>query len=203
MKTKIRIFASMLVLAGITVFGTAEVQAQTPQSDNAIVVGRAEVVAQVDVTHQADLRFGMVTPGVVKVIGNNGAILLGTAGASTALAGGLTEGAGQFRVTKGLNTQVTLALTLPTVLSGPLTATMPISFTNEGAAALARLNVGATDAPWSLVGNSPSLTVSNATHAAFFAANSFDVFIGGRVSPVAGQVAGTYVGDITLTATYN
>ncbi|HRZ48385.1 MAG TPA: DUF4402 domain-containing protein [Bacteroidales bacterium] len=190
---------SMKFLAALAImmgFGfSAMAQAQ---SDNDNIAAKAEVVAQVNVTKVLDLQFGIVTPGVNKSISTTGSVLAGTAGTST-YAG--TEQKGHFTVTKGANTYLTLALTLPANLTY-LTNNLPINFADVSSTQLGLLQIsGANDVPFT-----PSATPLNLTsgaYSAYFTATSFDVFLGGTVAPAASQVAGDYTGTITLTATYN
>jgi len=195
MKTTIRIFATLVLLAGFAVSASAQ------QTDDAVIQGRAEVVAQVVVNNLQNLSFGMVTPGVTKTISTLGTVIRGTSGVGLIVG---NEAAGRFSITKGANTQVTLTWNTPTVLTRNVAPneTMPISFADVALDKMARLHIAtpATNHSWTL----GQLVVANTGDTApFFAATAFDVFVGGSVSPVAGQVAGVYEGNITLTATYN
>ena len=98
---------------------------------------------------------------------------------------------GEFDFTATLGNRVMIAFTLPTRLNGPAAATMPISFNTTDAIAL---GTGPTSVPVTFNPNvTPSFTLVSSNHIL--------VFIGGTVSPTAGQRTGAYTGTITLTIT--
>ena len=181
-------FFAVLALTGFASSAFAQ------QSDDATITGVAAVTAQVVVTAGTPLDFNNVTPGVAKTINFVETVTAGTATGS--------ETTGHFTITKGANTQVTLAFTtLPTTLAGTGGAsgeTLPISYT-------AQLFKAATTAhPIAAPAQGNTVPVINAsTTAPYYATNAFQLDLGGTVSPVNAQVAGTYQSDITLTATYN
>lgn len=203
MKT-IKFFAILAIMLGFTMGALA----QAPQTDNDVIKAKAEVVAQVNVTKLQDLIFGMVTPGVPKTLLTDGTLGVGTFGSATLITTILgtstgSEQVGQFSVTKGLNTQVTLGFTLPSTLSDG-TNSLAINFTDAGGVKLAKLSAFGGGQADLLFTPGGGLVVANAgATAAYFADDAFYVFIGGTVVPITGQVAGVYQGDITLTATYN
>jgi hypothetical protein len=164
------------------------------QSANASITGLANVAAQVTVAGTGNLQFGNVTPGNTKTISAAGVVVAGTIG-------GTTEVEGKFLVTKGANTQVTLAFTLPTdLISG--SDNLPINFADFGANKLGNLtDAGSNTAPFT---PATGITTANTGSTVWaFGATNIDVHIGGTVVPTAAQPSGAYSGNITLTATYN
>lgn len=97
--------------------------------------------------------------------------------------------AGQLDVSGPKNVQVLLTFTLPAVMTGPLGATLPLSF-------------GSSDAGW-------SPPQQQATQVAFDPRIPFQapldqngkvsVYLGGTAQPGANQRAGSYTGTVTLT----
>ncbi len=192
----VKFFGALSIIMGFTM----SAMAQPPQSDNDKVDAKAQVVAQVDVTKVEDLIFGMVTPGNTKTINSLGQVLAGQAGAGVTIG---AEKAGQFSVTKGLNTQVTLGFTLPTSLTFDA-HNLAINFIDAAGVKLARLAAFNGAQADLLFTPADGIVVANSgATAAYFADDDFYVFIGGTVVPTTGQPAGVYVGEITLTATYN
>lgn len=123
-----------------------------------------------------NLGFGNVIPGVPTTV-------LKTSAANS----------GQFRITgAGLFRSVTVRFTLPTVMNGPLGATMPITFGN-------------TDAGISWQGTIGSQTTfdPNAPFTYILWLGSGTVYLGGRVNPSPTQQGGNYTGTITLTVILN
>jgi hypothetical protein len=198
MKKNNFLFALALVMGlGMSAFA----QEPIPQSDQDVIVGKAEVVAQVVVTQLQDLIFGMVTPGNTKTISSAGAVIAGTAGTGFTID---AEKVGQFSVSKGLNTQVTLGFTLPTVLIYDLNKELPINFTDAEGVKLAKLtNFNGVQSDLLFTPGAGMVVENSGATQEYFADDDFKVFIGGTVVPAVGQVAGVYEGEITLTATYN
>lgn len=190
-----KIFAALAIMLGFTMGAMAQ------QTDYDKVDAKAQVVAQVNVTQLQDLIFGIVTPGNTKTIDTDGAVIAGTLGSGPNIG---AEKSGQFSVTKGQNTQVTLGFTLPTDLIYDTDKKLPINFADASGTKLAKLaqfNGGQDDL---LFTPGSGIVVANSgPTAAYFGDVDFYVYIGGTVVPIAGQVAGIYVGEITLTATYN
>ena len=112
-----------------------------------------------------------------------------TPGVSSSVAYG---SGGSFSITGGGGASIDLDFTLPANLTLG-TNNLPISFST-------------TDANWE-DGNTSSgsneFDPNAGTTITFPADGDMTVFIGGTVNPGAGQVAGTYTGNIVLTATYN
>jgi len=194
MKNAMKILAAFAIVAGFATGAFAQ------QSDNDVAVAKAEVSAQVVVTKLADLSFGVVTPGVTKTIDNDGTLLAGTAGTGATVG---AEAFGQFSVTKGANTSVSLAFSLPTNLINGVN-NLAINFTDAGANKLAKLtkfNGSQTDLEFT---PADGITTANTgSTAEYFSDDDFKVNIGGTVVPTSDQASGVYEGNVTLTATYN
>jgi hypothetical protein len=139
----------------------------------AVPATRAEAQL-VYVIGQRDLAFGGVMRGVAKHI----------------LPGDPVR-SGQFEFKAAFNNNVRITFTLPTRLNGPAGATMPISFsTTDG----------------NLKGQGPTSTLivfnPNATNSwTLVSSNTFNVWIGGTVTPAAGQAFGSYSNTISMTVT--
>jgi len=179
-----RFFAAIGIMMGFASSTFAE------QFADATINGTASVAAQVAVTAGTPLDFKNVTPGVAKTINFINGVTAGTITGS--------ETTGHFFISKGANTQVTLEFTtLPTALVGT-SSTLLIAYTAQ------LFKASTTPHPISNPTEGDKVTVSNAlTTAPYYATDAFQLDLGGTVSPVDAQVAGTYQSEITLTATYN
>lgn len=185
-------FLALILMTG---FASSAI-AQTAQSDDGVISGKAQVVAAVTVTGVNALQFGMVTKGVAKTISTTGTVLQGNTGTSVTMG---SEQNGTFTITKGVNTLVTLQLTsLGYLLNG--TTQLPINFADYGLNKMALLT-GATNVAFTPT--SPLVIQSTGDYANYYAAGSFGVSLGGTVVPILTQEEGDYTGNITLTATYN
>lgn len=197
MKTHKTIKTGLLsLLIMIVCSGVALAQAQT---DNADASASATVLVPVEVVKDTDLQFGNVTPGNTKTIGVESAVLAGTAG-------GTTEAAAKFTVTKGAGSEVVLGLTLPENLAGSDDNELPINFEESGDNKLGRLTTSdAADGenPQDLTPQAEFVTLTGGAYEKYFNAETFYVWLGGTVVPATDQAAETYSGTITLTATYN
>lgn len=118
-----------------------------------------------------NLDFGSVIPGVPTIIAPTDAVR-----------------AGQFRISGVFLRNVTISFTLPTVMNGPLGATMPIVFGN-------------TDAGYStfLQANTPFNPNTPYNETVFFNAT---IVLGGRVSPAPTQRGGAYTANIVMTVIF-
>lgn len=179
-----RFFAALAVMMGFAMSANAQT----------IIKAKAEVVAAVTVTAGTPLDFKNVAPGVTKTIDLNNTV----APATTATGG---ETTGYWTITKGAKTQVTVSINTaanPDLISG--SNKLPIAYTGQ-------LRIGEAAASDKVVfpiadfANTP--TASNVAGGAFFNASTFDVDLGGTVTPTGTQASGSYSADITLTATYN
>jgi hypothetical protein len=169
------------------------------QSDNATASATADVLTAVEVTKQTDLVFGNITPGNTKTVGVESDIVNGRAG-------GTTESAAQFTVSKGASSEVILSFTLPSQLSTDDNDNLTINFADDGSTKLSRLTTS-DDAD----GNNKEdftpgvdfVTLTAENYKSYFDATSFYVWLGGTVVPSNDQAQGKYSGEITLSATYN
>lgn len=140
----------------------------------ALLAAASPAAAQITVTGTRNLAFGPVIRGVVTHVLPSDAVK-----------------SGQFRFVTAIGNRVRVQFTLPNRLNGPSGATLPISFgTTDGIA----------------VGSAPSsipVTFNPNTAQSFSIVTStvINVFIGGTVSPAAGQAIGAYTNTITLTVT--
>lgn len=168
----------LVALAATIAAGPAFAQAVATDSDTAIA--RGTVLGNHSLRKQADLDFGVVT--VDPLVSGSVTISADAAGSrTTGGAGGVTPLASTFQAAKfagsaAPNEAVSLALTPP-----------PGSIVIDGAG---------NNIPVSLVldaGGSPR----NADPS-----GGFTVFVGGTFNLAAGQPAGVYSGQFTLTATY-
>lgn len=169
------------------------------QSDNATASATADVLTAVEVTKQTDLVFGNVTPGNTKTVGVESNIVNGRAG-------GTTESAAQFTVSKGAASEVILSFTLPAQLSTTDNDNLAINFADDGDTKLSRLtttNAVTGDNQQNFTPGTDFVTLTADGYASYFNTTSFYVWLGGTVVPVNNQAQGRYSGEITLTATYN
>ncbi len=139
---------------------------------SATIEATATVLSAVTVNAGPDLQFGNVTPGVPKTIA------IGDAGA------------GRFDVTKATGAGVTLSFTLPTDLdSGGNT-----------------LPIGGWTGGWNTVNTPAGATAFTpdlaGTNTAATAGTNLYVYVGATVTPAAGQAAGAYTGDVTMSVVY-
>jgi hypothetical protein len=95
---------------------------------------------------------------------------------------------GQFEVRAPPPKTVVLTLTLPTVLNGPLGATMPLSFATNDA------GFSSTNVITSQVAFNPLVV-----YTAAMVNNRVGIFLGGTVSPSPTQRAGAYTGTVVLS----
>lgn len=139
----------------------------------ALLLCASPLAAQVQVNRVDDLRFGNVLVGVSKTV-------LRTDAAA----------AGRYDIITPPNAVLIIRFTLPAVMTGPGAAIIPLSFAGTTA--------GYSDAQdiTSQIGFSPTTgTTRRSTD------GRASVFLGGQVTPGAGQIAGSYIADITLTVT--
>lgn len=139
----------------------------------ALLTAATPAAAQITVSGMRPLAFGSVIRGVATHVLPNNAVK-----------------SGQFRFITALGNQVRLQFTLPNRLNGS-GSNMPISFSTTDAFALGN---GPTSVPVTFDPNkSQTFTIVSST--------TIDVFIGGTVTPGAGQAFGSYANTITLTVT--
>lgn len=153
-------------------------------TDNATITGKAIVYSSMSVTREVDLNFGLVSPNVPKTVGlyNN---VTGTPNNGT-------QTTGRFVVAASPNSSVDITFDTPEKLSDGTNdlaiGTYAYAWDTDNDA-----NGGTPFSTGSLDG-STDVTMSGST---------IYVFIGATLTPGETQVAGTYTGTITLTATYN
>jgi hypothetical protein len=197
------LFAAALLLVSSSAF------AQDGSTDDAQTTANANVLVAVEVEAPESLEFGNVTPNNIKAISTAGTVVAGIAGTN-----GLDERAALFTVTKGTFSEVLLEFDLPSVLNGSGSAanqTLEIYFNGDapqGAGKYALLQTDDVSAQWdptTSVGTTEpnAILLSAVDYQDFFEKGAFTLKLGGRVEPDPAQVAGSYSGTITLTATYN
>jgi hypothetical protein len=98
---------------------------------------------------------------------------------------------GQFEFQAAIGNRVRITFTLPNQLNGPAGATMPISFSNTDAILRGQ---GPTSVAITL---NPKAT----NNYNLVSSNTFNVWIGGTVSPAAVQAFGSYSNTISMTVT--
>jgi len=164
------VVATGLVAAAVF---TAPVAAQTSAMASISAVASVSGIAPLTAAGVNDLNFGVVIAGTPK--------------APTSLA----SDAGRFNLSGEPTTPVSVSFTLPTVLTGAGSATVPITF-------------GSTDGLlWSPY---PGTHTTFNPNAPFFtstdAIGSLVIGIAGTVSAPLGSTTGSYTGTITLTVAY-
>lgn len=139
----------------------------------------APVLAQgqpVRVNGVRSVSFGTVFPGISKSVLRTDAL-----------------NSGRFDIRAAAGTQLQLSFALPSAMTGPGGATMPLTFGGGDA------GFSATQTVASQVGFDPRVPfVATMSGPPARAA----VFLGGTVTPLASQPAGSYTGTITLTVVY-
>lgn len=130
--------------------------------------------AQLTVSGLRNLAFGPVIQGVASSVSPNDPVK-----------------SGQFEFIVPIGSRVRLQFTLPTRLNGPSGGRLTISFGTTDAVALGQ---GPTSVP---------VTFNPNTTQTFniVSSNRIWVFLGGRVTPTAGQTTGAYTNTVTFTVT--
>ena len=130
--------------------------------------------AQVSINGVRDLAFGQVIVGI-----------------PSSVAPSHPTRSGQFHITAPLGSKLQVRFTLPDNLAGPAGAQLPINFGSNDAMAIG-----------SAAGSTPITYNPKATrNPQFQPSTSYEVFIGGTVSPAGNQRPGNYAATITLTIT--
>ena len=139
----------------------------------ALLAAAQPAAAQITVSRVRDLNFGPVIRGIATHVGPSDPVK-----------------SGEFQFTTANGSKVRVQFTLPSLLNGPAGATMPITF-------------NATDAIASGVAPPSQPTSFDPRVAQTFTVVRTPtlIFIGGTVTPAAGQALGTYTNTITLTIT--
>jgi len=130
--------------------------------------------AQLSAVGTRDLAFGAVIPGVITTVAPTDPVK-----------------AGIYTVTANLGTRLRLDFTLPTTLVKPGGGSMPVNFVN-GDCILLETGPGATPNTQ----NPKSMKPYTMNFG-----NRLGVYLGGNVTPAAGQATGTYTATIVLTVT--
>jgi len=130
------------------------------------------------VTGVRDLGFGIVFPGIARVISRTDAV-----------------NSGRFDLSGKKNRDVQLTFVLPVVMTGPLGATMPLVFGANDAGYSPTQSVGNETVTWD-PRTSQTLTLPNTPNP------KVSVFLGGRVNPAVNQRAGSYTGTVILTVVF-
>jgi hypothetical protein len=159
----------LLGLSSLTVPAAAQTSATASIAALAYVSGIAPLTA----AGVNDLNFGVALAGTPKTPAS------------------LSADAGRFNISGEPNTPVTVSFTLPTVLTGAGSATIPITFaTVDGLEWAGFPGTHTTFNP-----NAPHLTSTDV-------AGSLIIGISGTVSPPVGSTTGNYSGTIVLTVAY-
>jgi hypothetical protein len=135
----------------------------------------AQAKQPLQVSGVQNLTFQRLTPGVPKTVLRTDAV-----------------GAARFDLLGGPNRYVLVQLTLPTTMSGPGGATIPLRY-GPGAAGYSETQAVAAQAAFDPA-QSYQARLSNTGQGA--------VFVGATASPAATQRPGSYTGTITLTITF-
>jgi hypothetical protein len=192
MKTmKKMIYTALIAVVGLG-FSTTGANAQ--QSDDDSIEVKATVLAPLDVTGNRLLQFGNLIPSIQKTIAAT------DEGAVTTLnqAGNDVTSSGKFTVTGAVGASVRISITTAEPQLGGDGATLPTIYTanwflREGGERNQDDVSEATANPVTLGG----------TDIANFPVNGINVYLGGTVSPDAGQIVGSYSTNLTLTAIFN
>ena len=184
----VKFFGAMAIILGFTMGAMAQ------STDTGTIQGRALVIQGIDVTNVTDLDFGWVSPGLAKTLNLANVATGGQVGEGTQTTGVLSVSAAAG---SNVNIQFT---TLPTALTGPAAATLPIGTWTAGWHTANPFAGGTTFAAGTATqvaaGNFPTNDIGGSV-------NGIYVFIGATVTPGATQAAGSYAANIVLTATYN
>jgi hypothetical protein len=172
-----------LTLAVLAAAGLAARPACAQTNAAASLVARLDVITTgLTATTDHQLDFGTVTPGVAATIGPRSAL------------------AGKFIIKGEKNLEISVAMTLPTVLVAG-TNTMPISFAPD--ATVGQFGCQRNqDQQTQCAQYDPRAPLVVRIRNNPAPGNTFFVWIGGKVTPAVGQRPGFYKGDITMTVTY-
>jgi len=174
MSRTIRVSATA-ALVGLLGMSTLTVSAVAQTTATASILASAFVsgVAPLTAAGVNDLNFGTVTAGATKTPSS------------------LSANAGRFNISGEPSAPVTVTWVLPTVLTGPAAATIPISFS-------ATDGLNWTSYPATFVAfnpNAPFLTALDGL-------GNKVIGISGTVAPPLGTTTGTYTGTVSMTVTY-
>jgi len=161
--------AALIGLVGVSATAAAQTTANASATATAFVAGIAPLTA----TTVNDLNFGTVTAGTVKAPAS------------------LASDAARFNITGEPTTPVTVSFTLPTVLTGAGSTTIPISFS------------GTDGLQWT---SYPATFVSFNPNGSYLTSldglGNLVIGLSGSVSPPLGTTTGSYTGTVTMTVAY-
>jgi hypothetical protein len=183
---KIHRVRSLLALSALALLGAAGMRA-AQALDNATASATAVVLQPIAVTKSADLVFGNVVAG-------NGDVTVATDGTrtktgTTVLPTGVSPAAARFDVTGTANNTFSIDYTgSDTSLSDGGTNTMAVDWITEAVGTTTP--TGKTD------------PTSDAATGTLNAGNAY-IYVGGKLTVGAAQVAGTYTGVVKVTVAYN
>lgn len=162
------------------------------QAQSASISANATVISELTITNVANLNFGTVVVGQTKSIDADNMINVSTGSALG------TANRGRFIVRAQVGSNVQLTLVLPSNLSTSGGALLPISFAPiNGEPAIA-----VQDGDGQMFAITPGTPYLITGFNSASEIEEVNVFVGGQVNAT-GVTAGTYNGNITLTATYN
>jgi hypothetical protein len=190
-----------VLMVAVFAFGTTFL-AQA-QDRSVTMSATAKVVDVLDVKLEQDLDFGIVMQGNNKMISVAGDVSDQDGGANniTGIKGGI------FQVFAGAGSSVSLTVTVPSVLGGAGSTTLPIVFNRDLDDAADETTIGYGISSGSvtelLTNQANSITFPSGVADVIGGKSATRVFIGGVVKPSASQANGTYTGTITLAAIYN
>ena len=174
MYRKVSLPPLMLLLA--LLFAISPLRAQ----ESATIQATASVTTTLSIAGTQNLRFGVVTPGVNKVVSRT------TVGS-----------AGEWRITGTSSAEITLNFTLPDSLQHEFQPVgMNISFSATDASFDDGTGGGQTSPAGTLNPNGPNAERLGAV------TGIMDVWIGGTVYPTVSQTGGDYSADVVLTVAY-
>jgi hypothetical protein len=179
MKTFKILFAA-IIIAGF---------ATSAMAQTADIEAKAEVMSPIEITGLTDLNFSLVAQGIAKSIDLVDEVSGGAA------QGDETTGIFQVEAATGSNVSWEFSV-LPSALDRDGgSETMPITYV----AGWSNVN----DGDGTGMQNEGAITQGNGYTVNEVVDGEFFVFLGGEVTPAAGQEAGVYTADVTLTAEYN
>jgi len=130
--------------------------------------------AQLLATGIRNLSFGLVIPGVMTTVAPSDPVR-----------------SGQYEIQAALGTRLRLDFTLPTQLTGPSGASMPLNFQNNDALLI-------ETGPGAVSQNQNPKSMKPYT---MLYGNRLLLFLGGSVTPAANQATGAYANTVSLTVT--
>ena len=183
MKKTIKILTAAILAIGFGSLANAQ---------SATITANATVISEIVVETRTNLNFGTVVVGQTKSVSARESILV-SSGPTLG-----TSNRGYFVVRAQQGSNVNLSFLLPSNLSSPIGELLPISF-NYGDSEVAYLE----DSDYEEIDFYPTSALQiNSFNSSDPDGREIKVFIGGQVNAT-GVPAGSYIGNITLSATYN